>query len=322
MTGVGGVSFAHGRESRDEYNESLAGVNYQDATNESFDKQGLSVDAQFPNGTLLRGISAQPLQPAGSADDRLMAFSYFPCVTSNASNAVPYPRPDRYDPDDFTLLQRQIDGVVANGRYPNGPDLSYFSESHAYDPPSAEKLLLCCGVGPVNCDDPDANAGWATANYTERLRIAADIKYYLLGACAAARSLVSAALRCRRALVSAALRVPPCARVCRSCSLTFPATLSLQPPPHPLPPPSPLPPTPPHTPLTLLAQARCTTCRTILACLTTRDMQWAAGACAPTSTLIAATGRRRSTCASATASAACRPSRRTTSPRRATSPTA
>jgi hypothetical protein len=70
---------------------------------------------------------------------------------------------------------------MANGMYPNGPDLSYFSEFHQYDTNLSTKLLLCCGKGPVNCDEPGLNAGWASANHSERLRIAAAHKRYLLG---------------------------------------------------------------------------------------------------------------------------------------------
>lgn len=183
MTGAGGIDYAHGREGAGEYNESLAGVNLQDDENESFDKQNLTIDAYLPDGvTLLPGVSSQPLQPPGSADDRLMAFSFFPCVTTDANNSVPYPRPLGYDRTQYALLQAQIDGVVANGRYPLGPDLSYFSESHSYSTAgTSNKLLLCCGVGPVNCDQPDANAGWASANHTTRAALAEGMTRYLLG---------------------------------------------------------------------------------------------------------------------------------------------
>jgi hypothetical protein len=126
MVGAGGVDFAYGREPSSKYNESLAGVNLMDDPNESFDKQKLVINATFSNGTLLPGITGAPLPPAGSGDDSLMAFQYFACVSSDANNSVPYPMPDGYDPEDFTLLLRVIEGVMANGRYPNGPDLSYF----------------------------------------------------------------------------------------------------------------------------------------------------------------------------------------------------
>ena len=179
---AGGVSLASGREAASEFNESLAGVNLQDDENESFWKQNLYIDAYGAGGALLPGVSPEPLPPPGTGDDRLMAFSYFPCVTTNTSNAEPYPRPAGYDPARFALLQAQIEGVMANGRYPMGPDLSYFSESHAYEAePGAEKLLLCCGVGPVNCDEPDAARGYATANASERLRLQGVVRDYLLG---------------------------------------------------------------------------------------------------------------------------------------------
>jgi hypothetical protein len=181
VVAAGGIDYAHGREPQSAFNESLAGLNFLDESNESFDRQNLSVGALFPNGSLIPGVLPGPFPPAGSGDDSLMAFSYFACVSDQPNNSVPYPQPAGYDPSDYALLQRQIEGVMSNGMYPNGPDLSYFSEFHAYDTNQSTKLLLCCGVGPVNCDEPGLNAGWATANYSERLRIAADHKRYLLG---------------------------------------------------------------------------------------------------------------------------------------------
>jgi hypothetical protein len=45
----------------------------------------------------------------------------------------------------------------------------------------SHKRLLCCGLSPVDCDQPDLNHGWAAANHTQRLALAAAHKYYLLG---------------------------------------------------------------------------------------------------------------------------------------------
>ena len=186
MVRAGGIDFAAGREARSDFNESLAGVSLLDEPNESFDKQNLTVDAVRSDGKgLIPGISAEPLPPVGSGDDRLMAFSYFACVTSNTSNSVPYPKPPGYDPDDFVLLQRTIDAAVVSGKYPQGPDLSFFSESAVYKIPkevSADpKLLLCCGVSPVNCDQPDLNRGYARATYEQRMAMQQAHRYYLQG---------------------------------------------------------------------------------------------------------------------------------------------
>jgi hypothetical protein len=177
---AGGIDVANGREGSAEFNESLAGVQLLDDPNESFDKQNLTVDAAFPNGTLLKGITSDPLPPVGTADDRLMAFSYFPCASADPNNSVPWPQPPGYDPEDFTLLLRTIEAVYANG---GQFDLSSFSEWQAYDAwnASSPKILLCCGRAPVNCDEPDLNRGYATANASRRLEIEAAHRYYLLG---------------------------------------------------------------------------------------------------------------------------------------------
>lgn len=149
MVAAGGIDFSHGREGQDEFNESLAGVSLLDEQNESFDRQNLSITATFPNGTFLPGISPEPLPSPGTADDSLMAFAYFACVSSDPGNMIPYPRPVDYDPDAFQLLQAQIDGVMSNGMYPNGPGEYAQGGRHAARastkpsrPPRRPELLL------------------------------------------------------------------------------------------------------------------------------------------------------------------------------------
>ena len=173
-----GVTHAHGREAASEFNESAAGVILPGDPNESFN--GLDIDPFWPNGTLLRGISQEPLPPLGSGDDRLMAFSYFICGSPLAEGrAIPWTKPANYDASDFELLRRVIQRYVDLNRT---FELSDFSEWQAYTTPANKtKILLCCGRAPVNMDQPDLNRGWATASYTERLAIEAAHRYYLLG---------------------------------------------------------------------------------------------------------------------------------------------
>jgi hypothetical protein len=173
-----GVTYAHGREAASEFNESLAGVVLPDDPNESFD--GLDIDPYWPNGTLLPGISEEPLPALGSADDRLMAFSYFICASPLAEGrAIPWPRPAAYDPTRFELLRRVIQRYVDRNRT---FELSDFSEWQAYTTPAnTTKLLLCCGRAPVNMDEPDLNRGWANATFEERLAIETAHRDYLLG---------------------------------------------------------------------------------------------------------------------------------------------
>jgi hypothetical protein len=173
-----GVSHAHGREAAADFNESLAGVLLHNDTNESF--EDLDIDPFWPDGSLLAGISAAPLPPLGSADDRLMAFSYFICGSPlDEGHALPWPQPAGYNASDFELLRRVIARYVERNRT---FELTDFTEWQAYaTPPNVTKILMCCGRAPVNMDQPDLNYGWATATYEERRAMEAAHRYYLLG---------------------------------------------------------------------------------------------------------------------------------------------
>ena len=174
-----GVSHAHGREAAADFNESLAGVLLHNDTNESF--EDLDIDPFWPDGTLLPGISPDPLPPLGSADDRLMAFSFFICGSPLADGrAVPWPRPAAYNASDFELLRRVIARYVERNRT---FELGDFTEFQAYTTPPGvpTKILMCCGRAPVNMDQPDLNRGWATATFEQRRAMAAAHRDYLLG---------------------------------------------------------------------------------------------------------------------------------------------
>lgn len=185
MTMAGGIDYTSGREARSEHNESLAGVSDQDWKEESFDKQNLTVSPFFDNGTLLPYIDAEALAPIGSADDKLMAFEFFVCLSPTEGNQVPFYPPTDYNPDDFTLLLRQTLAYTKNHEGV-GPPLGFFGDVMYYDKINEVKTgnrdaLLCCGTGPVDSDQPDLNHGWASANHSRRLEIAQAHRYYTQG---------------------------------------------------------------------------------------------------------------------------------------------
>eukprot|EP00039_Didymoeca_costata_P010651 m.144175 g.144175 ORF g.144175 m.144175 type:complete len:689 (+) comp14911_c0_seq5:163-2229(+) len=186
MTMAGGIDYTSGRESREVFNESLAGVSLLPWNLENFAAANLSINPYFPNGTLLKYIDEDPLQPVGTGDDKVMAFQYFPCLSPTDGNKVPFYPPPGYNPDDFTLLLRQIQGLVANGKYPDGPPLGYFGGIQCYDNiveqvTGNRDCLFCCGTGPVDADQPNLNHGWANANYTRKQEIEQQHRYYLQG---------------------------------------------------------------------------------------------------------------------------------------------
>jgi hypothetical protein len=96
-----GVSYTWGRESRDEYGESLAGV-----------RPNLAVYAIDPYVTpgdaksgLLPFVQDMKAQPAGSADRLTMGYG-FRWKFSKESERLPIPAPEHYDPKQWELYRR------------------------------------------------------------------------------------------------------------------------------------------------------------------------------------------------------------------------
>jgi hypothetical protein len=185
---LAGVDHSYGREARSKYNESLAGVQIMEWSDlESFALQNITISPfDEETGELLKYIDPEPIPTDGSADDKLMAFQYFVCVSTTPGNQVPFYQPENYNPKDFELLLRQTKAVMENGKYPEGPPLSYFGDVQCYDPvvetvTGTRDCLLCCGTGPIDSDAPTLNRGWATSDYQERLKMAKDYRYYMQG---------------------------------------------------------------------------------------------------------------------------------------------
>jgi len=119
-----GVSFAYGRESREQYNESYAGV-----TAGSIAKFNPPISPFVKDGMpeLLPWVQYDQHKLIGDADDNVMAFSYRVCLTTDANNMVPITAPPGYDPKDFELPRRYLLTELAKNITPSTPwgDLTY-----------------------------------------------------------------------------------------------------------------------------------------------------------------------------------------------------
>lgn len=172
-----GVSYTYGRESRAQYNESLAGI----LGPTSFAQFQHAVNPYWPNGTLLFGVDAGPLPPVGSADTRVMPMSYRLCVTNDKNNQVPWPQPDNYNPDDFEILRRYATSLGS----PSVGDLVSELNYNGY-PSNANRSMrydLCeSGGSAVSTDEPTSIYGdYILGNRTERKAVAAKVKYWVAG---------------------------------------------------------------------------------------------------------------------------------------------
>jgi len=103
-----GVSYTIGREANARYNETFNGVQIKNKH-------------QFPDGIdpyktkgdaasgLLWGISSVPAQPAGSGDNKVQAYNFRICLSSDSNNQVAITQPEDYDPARYELLIRLLE---------------------------------------------------------------------------------------------------------------------------------------------------------------------------------------------------------------------
>lgn len=161
-----GANFRLGRESREEFNEPHAGVVYFD----------------YESGTFLPGTT-------GAADDRLPAYTYRLCLTTDPENSVPLTEtPAGYDRTDFLGY---LDDLAA-GRL-RGPKV--FKPGRGYNPAHFDTLVRALSVTdipnrktdvninprPLGFPFPEENRGYLGGDHQQRERIAARHRALTLG---------------------------------------------------------------------------------------------------------------------------------------------
>lgn len=135
------ATYTVGREARATYGEPLAGV----INHTVFQQFPAGVNPFWPNGTLLDGVEDATASPApGEADDRVMPSSWRLCITKDAKNSVPWPRPAGYDARKFELVTRFAE-ALGDGKTINDfvgvydyvrHRLQHFARSAGWDPNS------------------------------------------------------------------------------------------------------------------------------------------------------------------------------------------
>ncbi len=159
-----GVSYTWGRESRDEYGESLAGV-----------RPNLAVYAIDPYVTpgdaksgLLPFIQDMKAQPEGSADRLTMGYG-FRWKFSKDADRIPIDPPEHYDPKQWELYRRgfKTKAGIDVGRRMKGK-LGFFEEAggriHSMGAGNLARALLA----PTNYG---SNAAYPDGDYATRARI-------------------------------------------------------------------------------------------------------------------------------------------------------
>ncbi len=110
-----GISFTWGRESSEQYGESLAGVRERTPYHQFL----VPISGYDSNHRLLPEISAEPKGATGSADKKVQAYNFRMILSDDPANQVPFPKPPNYDPHRYELLARLLEANTKKlGRAP------------------------------------------------------------------------------------------------------------------------------------------------------------------------------------------------------------
>eukprot|EP00937_MAST-01D_sp_MAST-1D-sp2_P003667 g3667.t1 len=106
-----GVSYSVGREAQSDYNETLAGMSagaHSNQFNVAVDPFDARTGAPLP-------LTALPVPGAvvGGGDKMVQSYNFRLCVTKNASNLVPWPKPANYSAERWELLRRYTTACAA-----------------------------------------------------------------------------------------------------------------------------------------------------------------------------------------------------------------
>jgi hypothetical protein len=122
------------------------------------------------------------LQYLGSADDRMMGYSFRLCITPTKSKQTPFFPPPNYNPADFVLLSRYVQSLIQSGQKPNGPTLGDMVDVLNYrNYPPNDKFDMCDGGAAFTSDAINLNIGYVEGSYPERAQIYNNTYYYVLG---------------------------------------------------------------------------------------------------------------------------------------------
>jgi hypothetical protein len=108
LMAAAGVGYTVGRESAQQYGEQWNGVQTEVFHHAHHFKQKIDpykIPGK-PSSGLLPEVSAAPPGNKGDGDNKIQAYCYRLCMSSNPENSIPFPKPEGYDPKRYEILAR------------------------------------------------------------------------------------------------------------------------------------------------------------------------------------------------------------------------
>lgn len=169
LMAAAGVSYHVGREANSVYGEEWNGVQVGTLHHKHWFASDISpyvVPGDSSSGLLPR-ISAEQPGEKGEGDDKVQAYCFRMCLSSNPDNRVSFLKPEGYDPSQYELLVRMFD---------TGRD-DYFEK---FDPIPNNKTDTN-NHGPFSTDNIGMNYDYPEGSYERRAEIIQEHETYQKG---------------------------------------------------------------------------------------------------------------------------------------------
>ncbi len=120
-----------------------------------------------PKSGLLPKISSEPPGDYGAGDKKVQAYCYRFCATDHPDNRIPFPKPERYDPNEYELLVRIYEAGWDQtfDKFDDAPNRKTDTNNH----------------GPMSTDNIGMNYDYPEASYERRREILKEHRNYQQG---------------------------------------------------------------------------------------------------------------------------------------------
>ncbi len=162
------VTYTLGRESRADFNESIAGVQKHSAAHQ----WPVKVSPFFGDKALLPLVQTGQAAPPGDGDKKIQAYNFRMCMTQRPDQKIDWPRPVGYDARRYELLARYIE---------KKPDLQVGQLMNPVKLPNG--MTDTNNNGAFSTDHIGANWDYPEATYPVRDKIWQDHIDYQMGFC-------------------------------------------------------------------------------------------------------------------------------------------
>jgi len=165
-----GVSYTYGRESKDQFGESYAGVRFMD--------EPIEASPYDESGKLLPGFVERNTLTEGQADNRVMNYNFRVMMSSNPDR-VPFPKPEKYEPGRFILLSRLLKNKPET-KFKDIIDMySWTYPKGKFETNNKQKSVISLGHFGGNVEYPDADYAKRDAIYDDHKNWTLGLLYFL-----------------------------------------------------------------------------------------------------------------------------------------------